>query len=360
MSSWRGTAPGAGGFGSPLRCASTRSLDLRVVRGKAAPSPGCAGNESPADFAAPEGANRDILKIGIAAAQSPGRGHRLVERGVHSTGGLIWLSASAGVDVGRFELLSVRYSRIARGSSGSRRAPERPRRWSNTSPVFRVLRPGLSFKVSKQNLASWRGGELMLNSRPGEARMAVVNGRAPPTPPRDGEEFGDRRRRRDLPSRARTALQRRPGAHRATARAPSAARPRRSSGSIWAMAAARTQARCGDPLDLRPAGDAARAPSPSSDDQGGDARPATSCATTSSVRPPAGIEQVAGEHRVERESRRRDAEAPAGERGLFRRRGRAGGVLARRQQGRREPVASPGAPRRLRRSAPGARRPTGT
>ena len=59
-------------------------LDLRVVGGdQHVPA---VGDERAPDLPAELGANRNVLQVGIAAAQPAGRRDRLVEAGVHAPG----------------------------------------------------------------------------------------------------------------------------------------------------------------------------------------------------------------------------------------------------------------------------------
>ena len=57
-------------------------LDLRIIGRQELPA-GLARDERLADLAAVLGAHRDILQVGVARAQPPGRGDALVERGVN-------------------------------------------------------------------------------------------------------------------------------------------------------------------------------------------------------------------------------------------------------------------------------------
>src|SRR5205085_8858785 len=59
-------------------------LDLRVVRGNQH-VPG-SGDKRPPNLASELGANRDVLKVGIRAAQAASCRNRLVEAGVHTPG----------------------------------------------------------------------------------------------------------------------------------------------------------------------------------------------------------------------------------------------------------------------------------
>ena len=59
-------------------------LDLRVVGGDQ--DVAGLGDERAADVAPDLGADRDVLQVGIAAAQAPGRGDRLVEAGMDAAG----------------------------------------------------------------------------------------------------------------------------------------------------------------------------------------------------------------------------------------------------------------------------------
>ena len=59
-------------------------LDLRVVGGNQ--DVARVGDERAADLAPELGADRDVLQVRIAAAQTAGRRDRLVEAGVHAAG----------------------------------------------------------------------------------------------------------------------------------------------------------------------------------------------------------------------------------------------------------------------------------
>ena len=61
------------------------------------------GDERAADLAAELGLDRNVLKIRIAAAQAPGRRHRLVEARVHAAGFRVH-ELRQRVDVGAFQL----------------------------------------------------------------------------------------------------------------------------------------------------------------------------------------------------------------------------------------------------------------
>ena len=62
------------------------------------------GDERAPDLAAELGANRDVLQVGIAAAQTPGRRPRLVEARVHAAG-LRVDQLRQRIDVRAFQLL---------------------------------------------------------------------------------------------------------------------------------------------------------------------------------------------------------------------------------------------------------------
>ncbi len=79
-------------------------LDLRVV-GRDQHVAGF-GDEGAPDLAADVGPDRDVLQVGIAAAQPPGRRDRLVEAGVHAAGVGVH-ERGQRVDVGALELLQA-------------------------------------------------------------------------------------------------------------------------------------------------------------------------------------------------------------------------------------------------------------
>ena len=64
------------------------------------------GDERAPDLAADVGPDRNVLQVRIAAAQAPGRGHRLVEAGVHAAGVGID-ERRQRVDVGALQLLQA-------------------------------------------------------------------------------------------------------------------------------------------------------------------------------------------------------------------------------------------------------------
>ena len=76
-------------------------LDLRVVHRDQHVTR--LGDERAPDFAAQLGANRNVLQVGIAAAQASRGGHRLVEAGVHATRGRVH-ELRQRVDVGALQL----------------------------------------------------------------------------------------------------------------------------------------------------------------------------------------------------------------------------------------------------------------
>src|SRR5215208_954465 len=76
-------------------------LDLRVVgRDQHVPR---VGDKGPADLAAEWRANRDVLQVGVAAAQASGGGDRLVEARVDAAG-LRVHELGQGVDIGALQL----------------------------------------------------------------------------------------------------------------------------------------------------------------------------------------------------------------------------------------------------------------
>ena len=79
-------------------------LDLRVV-GRDQHVAG-RGDERAADLAADLGADRNVLQVGIGAAQAAGGGHRLVEAGVHAAG-LRVDQQRQRIDVGALQLLQA-------------------------------------------------------------------------------------------------------------------------------------------------------------------------------------------------------------------------------------------------------------
>jgi hypothetical protein len=86
----------------------TRSSTGRVggQQGPRAVLVGLARDERRAQFAAALGAHRDVLQIGIARCESPGRGRGLAERAMHSSGSGIDESGQR-VDVSALEFLHL-------------------------------------------------------------------------------------------------------------------------------------------------------------------------------------------------------------------------------------------------------------
>ena len=79
-------------------------LDLRIVGGNQHVVR--LGDKRAPDLAAKRRPNRNVLQVGIAAAQTAGRSDRLVKRGVHAAGHRI-NEFRQRVDVGAFQLLNA-------------------------------------------------------------------------------------------------------------------------------------------------------------------------------------------------------------------------------------------------------------
>ena len=128
--------------------------------------------KAPPDLAAELGADRDVLQVRIAAAQPAGRGHRLVEAGVHAAG-LRVHELRQRVDVGALQLhqrppLENQARQVVRERQLLEHFDRRRRRPRRAGPLQRPA--AAACRTGSRDSCF---GELMLNDSPASSKICA-------------------------------------------------------------------------------------------------------------------------------------------------------------------------------------------